>query len=93
MVANLCWRWASQRELYQTPECSEVMRNFDIEVLSNAMAVDFNDFLHVVWIPTMTFCLRDFVINVEGASWLLFEECNGHFLVFCLCCEVERSLI
>ena len=46
----------------------------------------FLDVLHV---------LRDFVINVVGASWLLFEECNGHslFLVFCLCCEVERSLI
>lgn len=36
---------------------SEVMRNFDREVLSNAMAGDFNDFLHVVWIPTMTFWL------------------------------------
>ena len=41
----------------------------------------FLDVLHV---------LRDFVINVVGASWLLFEECNGHslFLVFCSCCEV-----
>ena len=43
-------------------------------------------------------CLHKTMVSrglYEGVSWLLFEECNGHslFLVFCFCCEDEKSLI